>query len=71
MKKNYIAPEFEELLIDSSDDILKSLEEEATDDLLNGLPGVDGNTGTTDWENNENQGGGTDDEEDDFVDVTP
>ena len=70
MKKNYIAPEFEELLIDSSEDILKSLEEEFTDDILNGIPGVDGNTGTTDWESNENQGGGTDDE-DDFVDVTP
>ncbi len=68
MKKNYIAPEFEELLIDSSDDILKSLEEEATDDLLNGLPGVDGETGTNDWNNNDNTG---DNNGDDDTEWTP
>lgn len=69
MKKNYIAPEFEELLIDSSEDILKSLEEVTPDEWEN-INGMNSGSGTTDWENNENQGGGTDDE-DDFVDVTP
>ena len=69
MKKNYIAPEFEELLIDSSEDILKSLEEVTPDEWEN-INGMNSGSGTTDWESNENQGGGTDDE-DDFVDVTP
>ena len=69
MKKIYIAPEFEELLIDSSEDILKSLEEVTPDEWEN-INGMNSGSGTTDWENNENQGGGTDDE-DDFVDVTP
>ena len=69
MKKSYIAPEFEELLIDSSEDILKSLEEVTPDEWEN-INGMNSGSGTTDWENNENQGGGTDDE-DDFVDVTP
>ncbi len=68
MKKNYIAPEFEELLIDSSDDILKSLEEVTPDEWEN-INGMNSGSGTTDWENGNEGGGSGDDSDDEFVDV--
>ena len=68
MKKNYIAPEFEELLIDSSEDILKSLEEVTPDEWEN-MNGMNGGSGTTDWENGNEGGGSGDDSDDEFVDV--
>lgn len=70
MKKIYVAPEFEELLIVSSDDILMSpIEGDATDDLLNGLPGIGGETGTDDW--NKDDTTSDDNTSDDGVDWTP